>query len=101
MRMLRRGLLLLVALLAGAWALVFVLSNEAVASLDLVLIQLEEQRVSMWLIAAFVAGGVCGMIASTGALFAAWRRQSVLAAEVRRLNASAPAVAPAQETSST
>jgi len=83
MQFLRRGLTAILALLVGGWAFMFALANDSVAEIDLLFITLGEQSVALWLIAAFVVGGVCGLLASLGAMISAWRTQSKLRAELR------------------
>jgi len=70
---LRRILLLLLLLLIGIWAFLFALANSAESRLDLVFIELPAAAMSVWIIAAFVLGGICGLLAASGAIWRARR----------------------------
>jgi len=71
---LRRILLLLLLPLIGIWAFLFALANSTESRLDLVFVELPAAAVSVWVIAAFVLGGVCGLLAASGAIWRAHRR---------------------------
>ena len=58
---------LLLALVLIYWML-FAVQNTATVPLDLLLVQFSAQRVSIWLIMAFVFGGVFGILASMWAI---------------------------------
>lgn len=82
MRMIRRlliGLILLAVLLLG---LLFALQNDAPVTLDLLVVQLTERPVAVWVLVAFVLGGVLGLLASSIAIV---RLRSSRAALQRRL----------------
>ncbi len=84
MTLLRRLLLLALVLAAGLWAFLFSLANSEPVALDLVVARLEPVAISVWLVAAFVAGGLCGLAAGSVAL---WRARRVLA-HARRASAA-------------
>ena len=54
-------LLLLAILLIG---MLFSIQNSATAPLDLLVIQLSEQKVALWVLLAFAIGGIVGMLIS-------------------------------------
>ena len=83
MQYLKRLVALAMALGVGVWSLVFSLSNQQQVALNLVFFELSSQRVSLWIVGAFVLGGIVGMLSASGALFRAWRLQSVMARELR------------------
>ena len=64
MRVLKRVLLLALVLGVGLWAFLFSLANGEPVALDVVFARLEPAALSVWLIAAFVAGGLCGLFAA-------------------------------------
>ena len=61
MKRLERLLLLVPVLGVGLWAFLFSLANSEPVTLDLVFARLEPAALSVWLIAAFVTGGLCGL----------------------------------------
>ena len=69
-----RILALLLALAVAAWALLFCLANTARTPLDLVLLRLPEAPLSVWVLGAFVLGGLGGLLASSAAIWRARRR---------------------------
>ena len=87
MKRLERLLLLVPVLGVGLWAFLFSLANSEPVTLDLVFARLEPAALSVWLIAAFVAGGLCGLFAGSVAI---WRAQRALSRGRRR---AAPATA--------
>lgn len=90
MKRLERLLLLVPVLGVGLWAFLFSLANSEPVTLDLVFARLEPAALSVWLIAAFVAGGLCGLFAGSVAI---WRAQRALSRSRRA--PAAPAVATA------
>ncbi|HMV72090.1 MAG TPA: LapA family protein [Pseudomonadales bacterium] len=70
-----RLLLLLSVLVTGFWAFLFSLANNEVVALDLVLLRLPEAALSVWIVAAFIAGGLCGLVAGSVAI---WRARRAL-----------------------
>jgi lipopolysaccharide assembly protein A len=71
---LRRILLLLLLPLVGIWGFLFALANSTESSLDLVFMELPAAAMSVWVIAAFVLGGICGLLAASGAIWRVRRR---------------------------
>ena len=65
-----RFIAVLISLCSAVWALVFCLSNTEDVPLDLVLFSLPAAPVGVWVLGAFVAGGIAGLLASSVAL---WR----------------------------
>lgn len=90
MRLLFRIAAFAVVLVGGAWAVLFCLANNAVTQLDLVIVRLPEAPVSIWVLGAFVAGGLSGLLAASLAL---WRARAAVLA-LRRAAAHATADAP-------
>lgn len=68
MRYLKRLFVLLLLVLVLIFGALLTVANDARAPLDLLLIQLPEQRVVVWLILAFVLGGVVGLLLSSAAI---------------------------------
>jgi uncharacterized integral membrane protein len=87
MRLLFRVAALAVVLLGGGWAVLFCLANDAAVSLDLVILRLPEAPVAVWVLGAFVAGGVSGLLAASVAL---WRARLALLAARRAAARGAP-----------
>ena len=82
MNMLFRVLLLALVLVAGVWALLFSLDNNDPVALDLVVVSLPEASISVWVIGAFVCGGLCGLAVASTAI---WRARLVVSALRREL----------------
>lgn len=68
MRWIRRLLVIIVLLLVLAFGLLFSLQNGARVPLDLLVAQLQERPLAVWLLVAFALGGVAGMVVSSVAL---------------------------------
>lgn len=68
MRWLKMLLVLLLCLVILFVGITFATVNEAKVSIDLIFIQLPERSISLWLIAFFVVGGICGTFLSTFAI---------------------------------
>lgn len=68
MRFMRRLLAFLLILLVLIFGVLFSIQNTATAPLDLLLFQLPEQRVALWILLAFALGGVTGVLISTIAI---------------------------------
>jgi lipopolysaccharide assembly protein A len=98
MKRLERLLLLALVLGAGLWAFLFSLANSEPVALDLVFVRLEPAALSVWLIAAFVAGGLCGLFAGSVAI---WRAQRALSRSRRAPAAPTVLPPPAGETAAT
>jgi len=61
---LKRVLSALLLLLVFAFGILFAVQNTATAPLDLLLVQLAEQRIALWILLAFGLGGLLGMLLS-------------------------------------
>ena len=68
-----RFLAFLLALAVAVWALFFCLANPVSVPLDVVLLRLPAAPLAVWVLAAFVLGGICGLLASSAALWRARR----------------------------
>ena len=68
MRYLKRWLAYLLMALVVAFGVLFSVQNTALVPLDLLIIQLPEQRVALWVLLAFAIGGVTGMLISSSAI---------------------------------
>jgi putative membrane protein len=85
-----RLLALLVVLAGGGFGVLFCLANAVPVGLDLVVWQLPAAPLAVWVLAAFILGGLCGLLATSLALVRAHRAAAVLR---RQLAARAPAPA--------
>lgn len=68
MRLLKRLLVILVLALVLVFGLLFAVQNSDRVPLDLLVIQLSEQRLSLWVLLAFIVGGGVGMLISSLAI---------------------------------
>ena len=68
MRALQRWLVLVLLLMVLALGVLFSMQNTDKAALDLLIIQLPEQRISLWVLLAFVVGGIAGLLVSSVAM---------------------------------
>lgn len=68
MRWVRRVLIAILLLLVLVFGLLFSLQNSQNVPLDLVALQLSERPLAVWLLAAFVLGGLAGLVAGSLAL---------------------------------
>lgn len=68
MRWIRRLLIGILLLLVLAFGLLFSLQNGQSVPLDLVAMRLSERPLAVWLLAAFVLGGLAGLAAGSLAL---------------------------------
>jgi putative membrane protein len=68
MRSLKRLLVVCLLALVLVFGVLFSIQNTDKAALDLLVIQLPEQRVSLWVLLAFATGGIVGMLISSAAL---------------------------------
>lgn len=87
MRWLKSLLILIAVLLALAVGLLFSVENDAVIPLNILIAELPPQRLSTWIIAAFFAGGVAGVAASSAALLRAKASKIQLRRRLRSLEA--------------
>ena len=82
---------LAIVVAGGAYGVLFCLANTASVQLDLVIFRLPAAPLSVWVLGAFIVGGVLGLLASSVAL---WRMRMSAAALRRR--ASVPSAASAE-----
>lgn len=68
MRWIKRVLTVLILALVLAAGLLFSLQNATTVPVDLLVYQTAERPVSVWLLVAFTAGGVLGLIVGSAAL---------------------------------
>ena len=85
MRLIKRLMIAVLLLLVLAFGVLFSVQNTATAPLDLLLIQLSERSVTLWVFSAFALGGVLGMLVSMLALV---RLKSALLMMQRKLKKS-------------
>ncbi len=70
MNWLKKLILTLLALIVIGIGILFTIHNTQPVGIDLVFFTLPEASLSLWLIAVFVLGGICGMLLSSLALLA-------------------------------
>ncbi|ANG61911.1 hypothetical protein A8C75_05035 [Marinobacterium aestuarii] len=68
MRWLRTLLLVVLCLVVLFVGILFTIHNTDKVSIDLILVQLPQASLSLWLIAAFVCGGILGILLSSVAV---------------------------------
>ena len=68
MRSIQRLLVAVLLLAVLAFGVLFSIQNTDKAALDLLIIQLPEQRVSLWVLLAFAVGGLVGLLVSSAAI---------------------------------
>ncbi len=96
MNWLKTLLATVIGLLVIAVGILFTVHNTQMVSIDLVFFRLPEATLSLWLILAFVTGGVCGVLLSAVTIFAlrtrlgrARRQVSTSRQEIDRLRTAA------------
>lgn len=65
MRFVKRIIVIAILVLVLLFGLLFTLQNSAQVSLDLLVVQLEQQRLAIWLVLAFIVGGLIGLLVSS------------------------------------
>lgn len=65
MRWLKMLLVLVLSVCVLLVGVLFTIHNTEKVAIDLVLVQLPQASLSLWLIAAFVVGGLCGFLLSS------------------------------------
>ena len=68
MRLIKRLIAVAILLAVLAFGVLFSIQNTSPAPLDLLFVQLPEQRVALWVLLAFTAGGVLGVVVSLFAI---------------------------------
>lgn len=68
MRWVRRILIVLLLLLVLIFGLLFSLQNSQSVPLDLLVLQLQERPIAVWLLATFALGGLVGLIVGSVAV---------------------------------
>lgn len=68
MRLLARILAALVMLACFAFGVLFTFQNDTPVSLDLLIVQFSEQWLAVWVLAAFILGGVIGVLVGVSAV---------------------------------
>ena len=100
MQIFRKFLYFLIALAMLALGALFAVQNEAAVPLDLLVVYLPERSVALWVLLAFAAGGIAGLLTSLGIIL---RLRTALAVANRKLAKSGPppavAKAPAEDPS--
>ncbi len=82
MQFLRKLFYFLIAVAMLALGALFAVQNEATVPLDLLVVQLPERSIALWVLLAFAIGGVVGLLTSLGMIL---RQRTALAAANRRL----------------
>ncbi|MBR9827601.1 MAG: LapA family protein [Oceanospirillales bacterium] len=70
MNWLKKLIFTLLALMVIGIGILFTIHNTEPVTIDLVFLTLPEASLSLWLIAVFVLGGICGMLLSSMTLLA-------------------------------
>ena len=86
MNLLKNVLYFLLALGMLALGALFAVQNEARVPLDLLVVYLPERSVALWVLLAFAAGGIAGLLTSLGIIL---RLRTALAVANRKLNKAA------------
>lgn len=68
MQILKRLLAIVLLIAVLVLGVLFSIQNTVTAPLDLLILQLPEQRVALWVLLAFALGGVVGMLVSSAAI---------------------------------
>ena len=69
-----------------AFGVLFSVQNVATAPLDLLIIQFSEQKVALWVLAAFALGGVLGIMVSSVAIMRLKARIMLLQRKLKKAN---------------
>lgn len=96
MRWIKSLLLIVVLLLVLAVGLLFTIENDVVVPLNILIMELPEQRLSTWLILSFFAGGMLGMLAASLAMARLQASRLVLKRKLASLEGQRGGVAKAQ-----
>lgn len=100
MQFLRKLFYFLIAVAMLVLGALFAVQNEATVPLDLLVVHLPERSIALWVLLAFAAGGVIGLLTSLGIIL---RQRTALGAAHRKLAkmrgqaAEAPAEEPSEK----
>jgi lipopolysaccharide assembly protein A len=75
MKFIRNVFTLLIAALTLLLGVLFALQNQTPVPLDLLVIRFEEQTLAVWILLAFLAGGLLGIVSSFGIALRARRAE--------------------------
>lgn len=64
MRLLKRVIAFLILAVVAMFGVLFTIQNTDTVPLDLLIFQLSEQRIALWVLLAFACGGIIGMLIS-------------------------------------
>lgn len=84
MTLLKKSLLVLLVLAVCVYVLVFTLSNTTLTDIDFVFITLNQVPVELTVLASFVLGGLCGLLAAAGILAGFYRKYRRLLKNTRQ-----------------
>lgn len=90
MRLLKRILIIALMFVVLAFGVLFSIQNTSLAPLDLLVVQLPAQRLSLWVLLAFAVGGACGMLISTAAIVRLKSRALMLQRQLNKASKVAP-----------
>ena len=79
-------LIVLFALAVLALGVLFAVENTATVPLNLLVIQLSERSIALWVLVAFALGGVLGMLTNIGVV---WRLRAAMLRARRQLQSQA------------
>jgi putative membrane protein len=85
-KLLTRLLFVLFALAVLALGVLFAVENTATVPLNLLIIQLSERSIALWVLVAFALGGVLGMLTNIGVV---WRLRTAMLRARRQLQSQA------------
>ena len=86
MRLLKRLAVILLIIAVFIFGVLFSVNNTERAALDLLLIQLPQQRVSVWVLLAFVCGGLAGILFSAALVLKLRTRNLLLQRQLDKNN---------------
>jgi putative membrane protein len=85
MRPVKRLLVLIFLVCVLFFGVLFSIQNTDQIALDLLLVQLPEQRLSLWVLLSFALGGVVGMLISAAAILTLKSQNLVLQRKLQKL----------------
>ena len=84
MRLVKRLLVLIFLICVLFFGVLFSIQNTDQVALDLLLVQLPEQRLSLWVLLSFALGGVVGMLISAAAILTLKSQNLVLQRKLQK-----------------